>query len=63
METQVIDFDVSEIFWSKLCECICTEITNSSGAVQQMLEDEYPKLVNMYNEMTQRLNYKPFVYK
>ncbi|XP_022914460.1 conserved oligomeric Golgi complex subunit 5 [Onthophagus taurus] len=52
--------EISPDFWNQLSKCIKEEIENSNSAVQQMLEDDYPKLLKCYYEMTLKLNYNNF---
>ncbi|KAK4878939.1 hypothetical protein RN001_007085 [Aquatica leii] len=55
--------DIASSFWNKLCECIVDEITNSSSAVQQMLEADYPKLLKCFKDMVHKLSFENFTFK
>ncbi|KAF5273590.1 hypothetical protein FQR65_LT04588 [Abscondita terminalis] len=55
--------DVATLFWNKLCDCIVDEISNSSSAVQQMLEADYPKLLKCFKDMVHKLSYDNFIFK
>lgn len=57
------DNEIAKTFWRRVGEYIVEEINNSVPAVQQMLEADYPKLLKLYRDMTQKLNFEYFVYK
>ncbi|XP_017779416.1 PREDICTED: conserved oligomeric Golgi complex subunit 5 [Nicrophorus vespilloides] len=54
--------DVALNFWNSLGDIITSEIKNGSASVQQMLEEDYPKLLKCYYDMMQKLNYDKFNY-
>ncbi|KAJ3656220.1 hypothetical protein Zmor_015314 [Zophobas morio] len=62
LNVQNIDVDIASKFWLKLGQLIQHEIKNSSSAVQQMLEEDYPKLLKCFYEMHEKLKYNEFVF-
>lgn len=63
LSAQNIDNDVASKFWTKLGQVIQTEIKNASSAVQQMLDEEYPKILKCFYDMYEKLKYDKFVFK
>lgn len=63
LHIQNIDKNLASQFWNKLGVVIQEEIKQSSPAVGQMLEEDYPKLLKNYYEMTKKLNYDQFKYE
>ncbi|XP_030751330.1 conserved oligomeric Golgi complex subunit 5 [Sitophilus oryzae] len=55
-----IDKNLANKFWTDLGKIIQEEINQSSVAVQQILETDYPKLLKKYYDMANKLNYKQF---
>lgn len=62
LHIQNIDKNLASQFWNKLGKVIQDEIKQSSPALQQMLEEDYPKLLKNYYEMTKKLNYNHFIF-
>ncbi|ERL92500.1 conserved oligomeric Golgi complex subunit 5 [Dendroctonus ponderosae] len=60
IHTENIDKHLAKQFWSKLGKAIQEEIKQSSAAVVQTLEQDYPKLLKNYYEMMKKLNYDQF---
>ncbi|XP_060527805.1 conserved oligomeric Golgi complex subunit 5 [Cylas formicarius] len=54
------DPELSSQFWKNLSQLLKEELTQSSPAVIQALEDDYPKLLKIYCEMIKKLNYDEF---
>lgn len=59
----VLNHSTAQKFWTDLAKCIEEEIRNSSPAIQQMLEEEYPQLLKSYCEMTKKLNFSTYSLK
>lgn len=57
------DFVIAVEFWTSLHGIIQEEINNSSSAVQQMLEEDFPRLLKCYYDMVQKLNFDKFYFK
>ncbi|EFA03811.1 Conserved oligomeric Golgi complex subunit 5-like Protein [Tribolium castaneum] len=62
LNIQNIDSDIATKFWTKLGNLLKSEIKNTSSAVQQMLEEDYPKLLKCFYEMCEKLKYDQFVF-
>lgn len=58
-----VDLNVAHQFWTRLGEIMQEEIKSSTAAIQQALEEDYPKLLKGYYEMTKKLKYEPFNFK
>lgn len=54
--------NIAKQFWERLNEVFVTEMNKASASVQQMLVDDYPKVLKSYYSMTQKLNYNEFIY-
>lgn len=52
--------DVTTDFWQKLSVNMSEDIQNAPSAMQQILEEEYPKLLKSYCDMIRKLNYEKF---
>ncbi|VEN55179.1 unnamed protein product [Callosobruchus maculatus] len=52
----------AEKFWKDLGKFLEDDIGKSSLAVQQMLEEDYPKLLKCYNTLIKKLKYDCFTY-
>lgn len=50
-------------FWIGLGESLQEEIKKSSSVIQQMLEEDYPKLLKLYCELVNKLKYEHFKYE
>lgn len=60
---QNTDNAVAIKFWDGFGELFQEEIRISSSAIQQMLEEDYPKLLKLYCELIGKLKYEEFKYK
>ncbi|KAK5645700.1 hypothetical protein RI129_004164 [Pyrocoelia pectoralis] len=54
---------IASNFWNQLCDCLVQEINNSSAAVRQLLEVDYPKLLKLYKDLVLKLNFDHFYFK
>ncbi|XP_065163267.1 conserved oligomeric Golgi complex subunit 5 [Atheta coriaria] len=55
------DFDdLSSNFWNSLGDVISEEVKNAVPSVQQMLEEDYPKLLKCYCDMIKKLRYEKY---
>lgn len=63
MNGQNIPSDIAKKFWGKLGQVIQDEIKRSPSAVQQMLEDDYPKLLKCFFDMFEKLKYQPYSFE
>nr|XP_023014138.1 conserved oligomeric Golgi complex subunit 5 [Leptinotarsa decemlineata] len=54
------EFGIASKFWNEFGKLLQEEIQKSSSAVQQMLEDDYPKLLKSFFELTKKINYTSF---
>lgn len=59
----IFNHSTAQKFWIELGKCIQEEIKNASPAIQQMLEEDYPKLLKCYCEMTKKLNFTTYSLK
>lgn len=57
------DNSVAMKFWNGFGELFQGEIKIASSAIQQMLEEDYPKLVKLYCELIGKLKYEEFKYE
>ncbi|KAJ8920765.1 hypothetical protein NQ315_004905 [Exocentrus adspersus] len=62
LNIQNIESNLANTFWVKLGDIVEDEIKKSTSAVQQMLEEDYPKLLKNYCEMTSKLKYDQFLF-
>lgn len=58
-----MESSVAASFWSGFGKLLQEEIKNSSSAIQQMLEEDYPKLLKLYCELINKLKYEEFKYE
>lgn len=58
-----VTINIADTFWQKLGQNITEEIQNASSTVLQMLEEDFPKLLKCYYEMSQKLKYPQFVFE
>lgn len=63
LNIQNVDLNVATKFWGKFGCLLQEEIKRSSNTIQQMLEEDYPKLLKCYYELVTKLNYEPFKYE
>ncbi|KAK9869808.1 hypothetical protein WA026_003539 [Henosepilachna vigintioctopunctata] len=54
------EIDIAEKFWESLGIIIKTQIENAHSSIQQMLEEDYPKLLRCYFDISKKLNYEHF---
>ncbi|CAG9771942.1 unnamed protein product [Ceutorhynchus assimilis] len=59
-ELHNLDKNLASSFWKKLGEIVQEEIKQTSSAVLQMLEEDFPKLLKYYYEMMKKLDYDQF---
>lgn len=57
------DSEVASNFWSGFGQMLQEEIKHSSCAIQQMLEEDYPKLLKLYCELVNKLKCEEFKYE
>ncbi|CAG9825143.1 unnamed protein product [Phaedon cochleariae] len=57
------NFNIATDFWGSLGKILQEEIKKSSSAIQQMLEEDYPKLLKCYFELTKKTKYDPFPFE
>lgn len=57
------DSTVALDFWTGFGQMLQEEIKNSSSAIQQMLEEDYPKLLKLYCELVKKLKCDEFKYE
>lgn len=50
-------------FWNSLNEKIAKELKKAPVYVEQIFEIEYAKLLKIYSEMVEKLNYSHYVHK
>lgn len=62
MNCPEIKENIAKQFWGKLNEVFVAEMNKASASVQQMLVDDYPKVLKSYYSMMQKLNYNEFIY-
>ncbi|XP_057656246.1 conserved oligomeric Golgi complex subunit 5 [Diorhabda carinulata] len=55
------DFNIAEKFWMQFGKILQEEIQNSSLAVKQTIEEDYPKLLKCYLDMTNKLKFDTFL--
>lgn len=60
---QNVDQNIASTFWTKFGEILQDEIQKTTSAVRQMLEEDYPKLLKNYCEMTKKLKYDQFPFE
>lgn len=63
LNMQNIDQNIASTFWTKFGETLQDEIQKTMSAVKQMLEEDYPKLLKNYCEMTKKLKYDQFPFE
>lgn len=63
MHSHNLEKDIAPDYWHRLGEVITEEITNSPSSVKQMLEEEYPKLLQNLQNVVQKLAYDKFTFK
>lgn len=63
LNLQNADTPVAVIFWTGFGKLLQEEIKNSSSAIQQMLEEDYPNLMKSYYELTNKLKYEDFKFE
>ncbi|KAJ8951184.1 hypothetical protein NQ314_007724 [Rhamnusium bicolor] len=63
LNLQDIELSIASEFWIKFGEILQEEIKKTSSAVQQMLEEDYPKLLKNYYELTKKLKYDQFAFE
>ncbi|XP_018576829.1 conserved oligomeric Golgi complex subunit 5 [Anoplophora glabripennis] len=62
LNMQNVEQNIAIMFWTKFGEILQEEIQKTTSAVQQMLEEDYPKLLKNYCEMTKKLKYDQFTF-
>lgn len=50
-------------FWENFGPILQEEIKKSSSAIQQMLEEDYPKLLKFYYDLTKKLKCEHFSFE
>ncbi|KAG5889011.1 hypothetical protein JTB14_033940 [Gonioctena quinquepunctata] len=56
------EFNIALKFWNDFGKLLQEEIQKSSSAVKQMLEEDYPKLLKCYFELTTKMQYNLFIF-
>lgn len=62
MHSYNLEENLATDYWARLGAIISEEIGDASSAVKQMLEEEYPKLLQCFHNMSQKLDYDKFTF-